>query len=153
MSTVLVVTPILITNWPIIAAAVTAAVGSMGFTAVQEAASHNSAVASGVTREVIEVEDSEIMPSAVATGERMVVERDGVRATFSRDAHGGLQICMEGRGVSKSELRALGDELLGRVTQQYAYHRIVTELKNRNMTIVDEQMTEQQSVKIRVRNW
>jgi hypothetical protein len=39
------------------------------------------------------------------------------------------------------------------VTQQYAYHRIVTELKQRNMTIVDEHVSEDQTVKIRVRNW
>ena len=37
---------------------------------------------------------------------------------------------MEGKGLSKAELRALGEELMGRVTQQYVYHRIVTELKS-----------------------
>ncbi len=154
MSTVLVVTPILIANWPVITAAITAAVAASGFTMVQEVSSGVSAtVANGMTREIIEVEESEVMGVSVGTGERMVVERDGIRATFSRDPRGSLQICMEGRGVSKAELRALGEELLGKVTQQYAYHRIVTELKGRNMTIVNEEMTDQQSVKIRVRNW
>jgi hypothetical protein len=60
---------------------------------------------------------------------------------------------MEGDRVSKTQLRAIGEDLLGRVTQQYAYHRIVSELKNRGLTIVDEEMTETESVKIRVRNW
>jgi Protein of unknown function (DUF1257) len=64
-----------------------------------------------------------------------------------------LKVCMEGKGKSKAELRKLGQELVGRVTQQYAYHRIVTELKQRNMAIVDEQVTADQTVKIRVRNW
>lgn len=153
MSTVLVVTPILVTSWPLITAAVSAGVASLGFTVAQEAVSQASSLSSGIPREEIEIEDSEIMEDTVGTDQSIVVERDGVRATFSRDARGTLRLCMEGHGLSKSELRKLGEDLLGRVTQQYAYHRIVTEMKNRNMTIVDEQMTEDQSVKIRVRNW
>jgi hypothetical protein len=148
----MVITPILIANWPAITAAVTAAVGTMGFAATQEGSAQGRALAS-TTREEIEVEDSDVLESGAGTAESIVVERDGVRATFSRDARGVLKVCMEGKGKSKAELRKLGQELVGRVTQQYAYHRIVTELKQRNMAIVDEQVTADQTVKIRVRNW
>jgi hypothetical protein len=153
MSTVMVITPIIIANWPAITAAVTAAVGSLGFSAVQQGMSIERARASTVNREEIEVEDSDVLQGAEGTGEQIVVERDGIRAIFSRDARGALKLCMEGGGLSKSQLRKLGEDLIGRVTQQYAYHRIVTELKQRNMTIVDEQVTKDQTVKIRVRNW
>ena len=34
-----------------------------------------------------------------------------------------------------------------------AYHRIVSELRDRNLTIVDEELQADQSVKIRVRNF
>lgn len=152
MSTVLVITPILITSWPAITAAVGAAVATMGFTVAQDAVAQTNE-GSGVSREEIEIEDSEILEGTVGTDQKIIVERDGIRATFSRDARGGLRLCMEGHGMSKNQLRELGDELLGRVTQQYAYHKIVSELKNRNMTIVDEQVTDEKSVKIRVRNW
>jgi predicted phosphoribosyltransferase len=60
---------------------------------------------------------------------------------------------MEGTNQSRSELRRLGQELIDRVTQQYVYHRVVTELKARNMTIVDEEVAEDRTVKIRVRSW
>ncbi len=153
MSTVMVITPILIANWPAITAAVAAAVGAMGFASVEEGRLRAGLSGSTSNREEIEVEDSEILESAAGTAEQIVVERDGVRATFSRDARGALRLCMEGGGLSKAQLRKLGDELIGRVTQQYAYHRVVTELKQRNMTIVDEQVTADQTVKIRVRNW
>jgi hypothetical protein len=153
MSTVMVITPIIIANWPAITAAVAAAVGSIGFAAVQQGDSEERARTSTTTREEIEVEDSDILQGAEGTSEQIVVERDGVRAIFSRDARGALKLCMEGGGLSKTQLRKLGEELIGRVTQQYAYHRIVTELKQRNMTIVDEQVTTDQTVKIRVRNW
>jgi hypothetical protein len=60
---------------------------------------------------------------------------------------------MEGHGCSKAELKRLGEELIGRVTQQYVYHKVVTELKQRNMAIVNEEVTADRTVKIRVRNW
>ena len=66
---------------------------------------------------------------------------------------GGLRVCMEGTGVSRKELREIGQELIERVTQQYVYHRIVTELKARHMTIVDEELAEDRTVRIRVRSW
>jgi hypothetical protein len=153
MSTVMVITPIIIANWPAITAAVAAAVSSIGFAAVQQGSSIEAATTSTTNRAEIEVEDSDILQGTEGTSEQMIVERDGVRAIFSRDARGALKLCLEGRGLSKSQLRTLGEELIGRVTQQYAYHRIVTELKQRNMTIVDEQVSTDQTVKIRVRNW
>ena len=103
MSTVLVVTPILISSWPAISAAVAAAIGTMGFSVIQEAASQ---VESGTraNREEIEVEDSEVLQDAVGTDENIVVQRGGITATFSRDARGSLKICMEGAGVSMQRL-------------------------------------------------
>lgn len=154
MSTVLVVAPIVIANWSAITAAVAAGVATLGFTAA--AAAEEAIVQSrepGLTREEIEVPESEILADSHGGGERIVVQNGGIRAVFSRDARGGLKVCMEGQGVSKAELKRLGEELIGRVTQQYVYHRLVSELQSRNVTIVDEQVTKDNAVKIRVRSW
>lgn len=153
MSTVMVITPIVIASWPAITAAVAAAVGTIGFTAVQEFEADRERASAENARAEIEVEDSEILPDAGGSGEEMVVERDGIVARFSRDARGALRVCVEGRGHSKAELKRIGEDLIGRVTQQYAYHRVVTELKQRKMAIVDEQVADDRTVKIRVRNW
>ena len=152
MSTVVVLAPIIVANWPVITAVVGAAVGSMGFAIVrsEQTATRRSET---TTREEIEIDNSEILASDTGIEEEIVVQREGVRAIFSRDARGALRVCMEGTGQSRSELRRLGQDLIDRVTQQYAYHRIVTELKARNMTIVDEQVEEDRTVKIRVRSW
>ena len=64
-----------------------------------------------------------------------------------------LRVCMEGKGHSKAELRRIGQELVDRVTQQYVYHRVMTEMKQRNMHVVSEEVAEDRTVKIRVRNW
>jgi uncharacterized protein DUF1257 len=156
MSCVIVVAPVVIAGWPVITAAVTAAVASMGFNVVTAATSATvnaraDAKVSGKTRVDIEVDESEILTDSVST-QQIIVERAGVKATFSRDARGALKLCMEGDHLSKTELQRLGQELIDRVTQQYVYHRVVTELKQRNMSIVDEEVTQDRTVKIKVRN-
>ncbi len=153
MRSVIVLAPLIIGGWPVITAAVTAAIGTMGFS-LATAGANDQRVRSANRAEIeIEIEESEILPSQAGTEQSLVVQRDGIRATFSRDARGALKLCLEGQGVSKAELQRVGEELLGRVTQQYAYHRIVSELKDRNMTIVDEELQADQSVKIRVRSF
>jgi hypothetical protein len=56
------------------------------------------------TRETIEVDDSEVLTDTFGTDETIVVERDGITATFKRDSKRALQICMEGEKCSKSNL-------------------------------------------------
>jgi hypothetical protein len=159
MGCMVVIAPLIIAGWPVITAAVTAAVGTLGFSVVKNQADENMSVvgrtsthASTHVKAEMEVENSEVTQANTAALEQLVVERGGIRGTFSRDARGGLKLCMEGEGHSKAELQQMGKELIDRVTQQYVYHRIVTELKARNMNIVSEEITEDRTVKIRVRN-
>jgi hypothetical protein len=152
MSCVLVVTPLVIGSWPAISAAITAAIGTMGF-AMARGATGGKVQGQGTTKTEIEVEDSEILEGATGTGQEIVVEKNGIRATFSRDTRGALRVCMEGAGYSKPELKRIGEELIGRVTQQYVYHKVVTELKERKMAIVGEEVAADRTIKIQVRNW
>lgn len=152
MGAIIVVTPLIIAGWPAITAAVTAAVGSLGFALAQNAVQPLDAGADATTRCEVDVEDSEILEASAGSGEELVVERPGVRAVFSRDARGALRLTLESKSMTKGQLKQLGDELVGRVTQQYAYHRIVTELKARGMAVVDEEVQADRTVKIRVRS-
>jgi hypothetical protein len=104
------------------------------------------------TRAEIDVEDSEVLQEAALVDGRLVIERDDVRVIFTRDARGALKLCVEGESHSKAVLKKIGQEVLGRVTQQYVYNRLVNELQDRNMAIVDEQVSADHTVKIRVRN-
>jgi hypothetical protein len=151
MSTVVVLTPIIIANWAAISAAITAAVSTMGYASVRNAAECKTKT-DVKSKAEIEVENSEILKGAAGTNEEIVVEKEGIRAVFSRDARGSLRVCMEGVGYSKGQLRHIGQELIDRVTQQYVYHRVVSGLKERSMTIVDEEVKQDRTVKIRVRN-
>lgn len=158
MSTVMIVAPIVIANWGTISAAVAAGIAAAGFSATAHtAATFGQTLAEsrreGISREEIEVPDSEVLEGTVGTGEQIVAARDGIRAIFTRDARGGLKVCVEGAGATKAQLRRIGEELIGRVTQQYVYHRLVSELEARNVHIVHEEVTVDQAVKIRVRSW
>ena len=152
MSSVLVVTPLIVASWPLMSAAITAAVGTMGFAAAQNKGPRVRQLTDAPTRAEIELEDSEILAGSAGTGEQMVVERDGIRAIFSRDTRGALKLCVEGHGHSKAKLKEVGESLIGRVTQQYAYHRLMSELKDRNMMIVEERVGQDQAIHIRVRS-
>lgn len=158
MSTVMIVAPIVIANWGTISAAVAAGIAAAGFTATAHAAAvagqaRSESRGEVISREEIDVPDSEILEGTVGIGEQVVAERDGIRAIFTRDARGGLKVCVEGAGITAHELRRVGEELIGRVTQQYVYHRLVSELEARNVQIVHEEVTADQAVKIRVRSW
>jgi hypothetical protein len=144
---------LVIAGWPAISAAVTAAVGTMGFALAKDSGGRRLRLPTdNKTRTEIEVPQSEVLEGAGGSSEELVVEKDGIRAIFSRDPRGALRVCMEGEGVSKSELKKIGEELIGRVTQQYVYHRLMTEMKNRNMIVVDEEVSADNAVRIRVRN-
>jgi hypothetical protein len=154
MSTVLVVAPLLVANWPAITAAVAAAVASMGFAVAREGRTLETVAMGRVgNRAEIEVENSEILSETAGVEQEIVVERAGITARFNRDARGALRVCVEGGGLSKSELRALGEDLIGRVTQQYVYNRLINEMKEKNMAVVHEEVDEDRTVRIRVRNW
>ena len=155
MSSVVVVTPLIVASWPIVSAAVTAAIGTMGFSIIPTKTSSGSAVVKTTNRAEIDVEDSDILNEMLQQPKARLRRRsrEGVRAISSAAmARGGLKLCVEGESHSKAELKQIGEELMGRVTQQYAYHRIVTELRQRNMTIVDEEISADRTVKLRVRN-
>jgi len=156
MSTVMVVAPVVIANWGAISAAVAAVAGTMGFAIAsnaQDLEMGKTATRKTTGRAEIEVDNSEILGGTTGVEQEMVIERDGVTIRFTRDVRGALKVCVEGDHLSKSQLHQIGEDLIGRVTQQYAYHRIVTEMKQRNMSIVHEEVDEDRTVRIRVKNF
>ena len=84
MSTVIQIGPVVVAEWATITAVVVSALDRLGFETVAEEADTSAQV----NRAEIEVENSEILAGAAGTKERLVVDRDGVRAVFSRDARG-----------------------------------------------------------------
>jgi len=168
MSTILIIgPPLVLTTWPVLVPILTSAVTSLGYAltangvhalneCIQEDAEgiqdYEQDLSHQRIREEITLDDSEILADAQSRGETLTIEKDNIKATFHRDVRGTLRLTIDAVGLSKVQVRQLGDELIGRVTQQYAYNRLVTEMKERGMEIVEETVEEDDTVKIRVRN-
>ena len=58
-----------------------------------------------------------------------------------------------GEGHSKNELKEIGQTFANKIVQQYVYHQLVTEMKNRNFNVVGEEVEQDGTVKLQVRTY
>jgi len=156
MSAVCILTPVVIAAWPAFSAAVVAAATSLGYTIVKEGVeqTQTSRTAKAGEREVaLEIEQSEIVTNQLGRDQCIKVTRGNVTVTFSRDARGKASVCVTGAGLSDEELRAIGEELSGRVVQKYIHQRLLDEIRARQFVVVEEEVDENQAIRLKVRHW
>jgi hypothetical protein len=153
MSCVCILTPVVIAAWPAFSAAVTAAAVSLGYSVMADADEVQSEATPVSKRINLEIAQSEIVTGTLGRDQRIRVVRDDITVTFARDPRGRASVCVSGEGHSEEELRALGEELSGRVVQQYVHQRLKQELAARGMNIVEEETNEQNAIRIKVRHW
>lgn len=148
MSTVAILTPIVIGSWPSIVSAVVGAAGSMGFSV----ASTSLPVAADDPEQSVttEVANSQVLAEMMSRGEKITIQRDGVTIQVGVDGRGRCTVCANGRGLSKAKLRQFGEEVSGRIVQQFAYHKLMTELKTRGFVVENETVAGDQSIQVRV---
>lgn len=147
MSACIVLTPVLITAWPMLAAAVTTAAASAGFRVVRE---EKKSFFKKTTTTEISMENLDVVADTLSHDNKIVVEKDGVTVSFSRDARGHFKTCVEGH-LAKEELRRIGEELAGKVVQNYVYRRLQTELQNQGFMTLDEERNADDSIQLHVR--
>ena len=95
MSSVIVLAPLIIGGWPVITAAVTAAIGTMGFSIATAGASDRSQLARPIApRSKWKTARSWQPPRA--RNNRWSSSATVSARRFSRDARGALKVCMEG---------------------------------------------------------
>ena len=154
MSAVCVLTPVVIAAWPAFSAAVVSAAVSLGYVVASEGATEQtSGVADAPKRVNLEIEQSEIVTGTLGREQKISVVRDGIVVTFSRDARGRASLCVEGQGHSEAALREAGEELSKRVVQKYVYGRLMDEMKQRDFHVVEEEVGEDNSIRLKVRRW
>lgn len=154
MSCVCILTPVVIAAWPAFSAAVAAAAASLGYTIVEEGVKQQQtggvAEAGKVT---LEIEQSEIVTNQLGRDQRIKVMRGGITVVFSRDARGKASICVTGPGHTDEELRGIGEELSQRVVQKYVHRRLMDEIRTRGFNVVEEQVDENNAIRLKVRHW
>ena len=154
MSCVCILTPVVIASWPAFSAAVVAAATSLGYTVVDEHARQRN---EGVQQErkpiQLSIEQSEIVTGQLGRDQRISVSRSGVTVTFSRDARGKASVCVNGDGYTDAELRVQGEELSRRVVQKYVHRKLLDEIRARQFVVVEEEVDENQAIRLKVRHW
>jgi hypothetical protein len=157
MSTALIIAPIIIANWPAITAAVMGAAAAMGLAvkqAVQDEAKNRNAVdVQNATQVEVEVKDSQVLTQNIATGQELVLTKGTVELRIRRDERGRCSVCAKGLGHTETELRAIAEEFTDRMTQFFIYNRVLTELKAKGFQVVNEEVGQDESVRIHVRRW
>ena len=156
MSCVCILTPVVIAAWPAFSAAVAAAATSLGYTIVDEGIRQHQSSKAAETREReinLEIEQSEIVTGQLGRDQQICVTRNNVTVTFSRDPRGKASVCVSGAGYTEDELRATGEELSRRVVQKYIHQRLLDEMRARQFTVVEEEVAEDSSIRLKVRHW
>jgi uncharacterized protein DUF1257 len=155
MSAVCILTPVVIMAWPAFSAAVVAAASSLGYQVAAEINRQRpgETVQKQTGAVQLEIARSEVVTSQLGRDQRIAVTRDGVTVTFSRDARGKASLCVTGSGQSDEALRALGEELSQAVVQQYVYQKLMGEMRLRGFNVVEEEVNEDRSIRLKVRHW
>lgn len=150
MSAVIVLTPVVVAAWPVVAGAVLAAAHALGYSVLRGKAAPPVKVADTVE---VEVPNSEVVGEDLGREGTLVLRKEDVTVTFRTDARGRLAVEVTGKGRSHDDLRAIGAEVAQRVTRQFVYEKVKRELAARQFQLVEEEVGQDQSIHIRVRRW
>ncbi len=154
MSTVVILTPIIISSWPAITAAVAGAAAGLGLM-VKETVKEAVEESEVEIEQAVEVElaDSEVLAENLATSKEIVLTKADLKIRVGRDERGRCTVCVTGKGRSKTELKQIAEDFAQKMTQCFVYNRVMSELKSRDFQIVNEEVMEDESVRINVRRW
>ncbi|HAL44321.1 MAG: hypothetical protein A2Y12_15985 [Planctomycetes bacterium GWF2_42_9] len=156
MSAIVILTPVIIGSWPVITAAITGAAAAMGMTvseAVRESVNEKNKEKVEAKTVEVELEHSEVVAKNLSADKEMVVTKGDIELRIKRDQKGRCTICAKGIGHSEVELKAIAKEFGEKLTQVYIYNKVMTELKNKNFQVVNEEVNDDQSIRINVRRW
>ena len=154
MGVIIILTPVVIGSWPVIAAAVTAAAAGLGLNVSEKVREGLHEEERAAEQQVeVELEDSQVLSESVASGKELVLTKDGITLKVTRDARGLCKICASGKGYSQTELKQTAEQFSQKVSQCFIYNRTVTELKKHDFQMVNEDVTEDGTIRVHVRRW
>jgi rRNA-processing protein FCF1 len=154
MSAILILTPVIITSWPAITAAVAGAASAMGLV-IHQTVKEELKASQEVAEQSVEVElsESEILKEGIATDQEIVLHKGDIELRVKRDERGRCSVCAKGVGRSKIELKQIAEEFTQKLTQCFVYDKVMRELKNKQFQIVNEEVMNDESIRINIRRW
>ncbi len=154
MSAILVLTPIVIGSWPVITAAVAGAAAAMGLVVSETVKETVKESQSNVEQNVeFELSESKVLVESMTTDQEIVLTKGTIELRVKRDERGRCVVCAKGLGHSEAELKQVAQEFTQKLTQCFVYDKVVRELKNKEFQVVNEEVMEDESIRIHVRRW
>jgi len=157
MSTVVILAPIIIGGWPAITAAVGAAAAALGLAAKEqvkeEIRQYQQQQVDAEQSVKLELAESEVLAQNMQTDKEVVLTKGGIELRVGRDERGKCTVCVRGKGHSKAELERLAEQFTQKMTQSFVYNRVASELKNKGFQMVNEEVMDDESIRIHVRRW
>lgn len=150
LSVVFIVIPAVVVSWPILCGAVAGAAAVMGYKARTVAVAVNQEEEVSETWAEVSLEGSEVIADSMKRESEFVIANGEVTARFRRAADGCCTVHVSGDNKTQAELDAIGHDLIGRVTQQYAYHKVVSEMKKQGFTITSEEVAADRTIRVNV---
>lgn len=151
---VFVVIPAAVSAWPMVVAAATAAASALGFVsaeAVMEARTNVHGQDQAVTEVNLSVSHGEEVTQDLLSGKEVRFHSEGVDIIFSRNLRGRAGVSVRGLGKTRQELETIGQAFCRKLAQNYAYHRVMTKLRQQHFHIVDEGVEDSGTVHIQAR--
>lgn len=149
MSAIITIVPILAGSWPLLAAAAAAAAQALGYRLLQAETEAQAEKQASACQVELTLDNSDVLEETLARGRSVILEKDEVRLTFRRGVRGEVSVSAESQSLSQADLQAQGQEFLNRVVQQYAYDKLMTELRGEGYVMAEEQVTEEGRIHLR----
>jgi hypothetical protein len=155
MGAVLILTPVVVSAWPVFAGAVASAAASLGYGAAKELgrSKTDQALAGAVTGVSLEVPNSQVMTDQLGLGEKLSFTREGVTITFRRDDRGKATLHVSGAGHTEEELRRFGEEMSQRVVRDYVWQQLRQGMEANQFSLIEETEDENHAIHMTVRRW
>ena len=155
MSATIVLIPVVIASWPAIVAAVAGAASAVGLIVGRTVGDSVKEAEKEKAAEAVEVElaDSEILAKDLAREKEIVLTKGDIELRVTRDERGRCKICAKGKGHSKAELKDIAEQFVQKMTQCFIYNRVASELKAKGFQTVNEEVMQDQTIRIHVRKW
>lgn len=153
MSVVMVIAPLVTASWPIISTAACSAATSFGFSLLKQGYDERPQERSSEETVELEIENSSVFKESLKNEQKLEFKKDDLTMTFYADEHGRYMLRIKGNKKTKVQLQQIGKEMMHRFTQQFAYHKVVSELKQKGYAVATEEMLENKTVRVVVRRF
>lgn len=159
---IFVITPLLGWAWPSLAPLVVAVASGYGYKKLTDPTDKGwlrgklTAELENLRRVSLPIDEvmREAVGDEVGRDERLVFEKDDYRLIFRRDIRGKFFVEVLGPvHVPANVLRKEALDFARELVQQFVYNRVVREMENRGLTVVDETVEESGDIEIQTRRY